>query len=195
MEKGYSAIGKRMPDVRGVEKVTGAAKFISDIYLPGMLIGKVLHSPHAHARVVSIDTSKAERLPGVVAVVTPKDVPQKQYTARLMDFFTLTGIDVSAVHDTYVLNNKLRFAGDAVAAVAAVNEKAAEEAVELIKVEYEKLPAVFDELEAMKEGAPQLHDFVHRWQAGKPAREPVQRNIGLHLAHVPCWCRLGRTSY
>ncbi|MDP2917801.1 MAG: molybdopterin-dependent oxidoreductase [Dehalococcoidia bacterium] len=185
MENTFTVVGKRMPDVAGVDKVTGAAKFISDITLPGMLIGKVLHSPHAHARVVSIDTSRAERLPGVIAALTPKDVPQKQYTARLMNFFTLTGIDVTAVHDTYVLNNKLRFAGDAVAAVAALNEKVAEEAVELIKVKYELLPAVFNEMEAMKEDAPQIHDFVHRWQAGKPAREAVQRNIGLHLAHVP----------
>ena len=131
----YSVVGKRLPDVAGVAKVTGAAKFISDIYLPGMLIGRVLHSPYAHARVVSIEITKAERLPGVMVVVTPKDVPKKQYTARLMNYFTLTGIDVSAVHDTYVLNNKLRYVGDAVAAVAAVNEKVAEEALEILKVE------------------------------------------------------------
>jgi xanthine dehydrogenase molybdenum-binding subunit len=181
----YSVVGKRLPDVAGEAKVTGAAKFISDIYLPGMLIGRVLHSPYAHARVVSIDTTKAESLPGVVAVITPKDVPQKQYTARLMNYLTLPGIDVSAVHDTYVLNNKLRFVGDAVAAVAAVNEKVAEEALELIKVEYEQLLAVFDEHEAMKEDAPQIHDFVHRWQAARSAKEAVQHNLGIHVAHVP----------
>ena len=66
----FSIVGKRKPDIRGVEKATGAAKFISDIRLPGMLIGKVLHSPHAHARIVHIDTSKAESLPGVEAVLT-----------------------------------------------------------------------------------------------------------------------------
>ena len=70
MEKEFSVVGKRMPDVSGVENVTGAAQFISDISLPGMLIGKVLHSPHAHAKIVKIDTSKAEKLPGVQAVVT-----------------------------------------------------------------------------------------------------------------------------
>lgn len=181
----YSVVGKRLPDVAGAAKLTGAARFISDIYLPGMLIGRVLHSQYAHARVVSIDIAKAERLPGVVTVVTPKDVPQKQYTARLMNYFTLSGIDVSAVHDTYVLNNKLRYVGDAVAAVAAVDEKVAEVALELINVEHEQLPTVFDELEAVKEDAPQIHDFVHRWQAGKPAKEVVEHNIGIHVAHVP----------
>ena len=70
VEQEFAVIGKRMPDVRGVAKVTGAAKFASDLYWPGMLIGKVLHSPHAHARIVNINTSKVERLPGIGAVVT-----------------------------------------------------------------------------------------------------------------------------
>jgi len=182
----FSVVGKRMPDVSGVEKVTGAAKFTSDIYLPGMLIGKVLHSPHAHARIVNIDTSKAERLPGVEAVVTCKDVPKKQYTGCLMNLQSYSGIEVWGVHDVRVLDEKVRYVGDAVAAVAAVNEKVAEEALELIDVEYEQLPAVFDEIEAMKEGAPRIHDVVQRRQDdGTPGDEAVERNIGVHVAHKP----------
>jgi len=182
----FSVVGKRMPDVSGVEKVTGAAQFISDICLPGMLIGRVLHSPYAHARVVNIDTSKAERLPGVEAVVTMKDVPKKQYTGTLMNLQSYSGIEPWGVYDVRVLDDKVRYVGDAVAAVAAVNEKVAEEALELIDVDYEQLPAVFDEIEAVKEGAPRIHDFLERRQDdGTPGKEAVERNVGVHVAHMP----------
>ncbi|MDP2917804.1 MAG: molybdopterin-dependent oxidoreductase, partial [Dehalococcoidia bacterium] len=182
----YSVVGKRMPDVAGVAKVTGAAQFVSDMRLPNMLIAKVLHSPFAHAKILDIDTSKAERLPGVGAVITYKDSPQKQYTGTLMNLQSYTGIEVWGVYDQRILENRVRYWGEAVAAVAAVNEKVAEEALALIKVRYKKLPAVFDELEALEKGAPQVHDFVERRQDdGYPKREPVVNNLAVHVCHKP----------
>jgi len=179
-------VGKRMPDVSGVEKVTGSARFVSDISLPGMLIGKVLHSPYAHARIIKIDASKAERMPGVHGVVTFRDVPDKLYTGTLMNLQCVEGIEGFGVYDLRILDEKVRYMGDAVAAVAAVNEKAAEEALELIDVEYEPLPAVFDEAEAVKEWAPGIHDVVQRKQAdGYAGDEAVENNLGVHVAHIP----------
>ncbi len=186
MKSEFSVVGKRMPDNTGIEKVTGAAKFVSDVYLPGMLIGRILHSPYAHARIVDIDTSKAEKLPGVEAVVTWKDMPDKQYTGTLMNLQSISGIEAFGAYDVRVLEDKVRYVGDAVAAVAAVDEKTADQAVELIDVQYEQLPAAFDELEAMKEGAPEIHDFVQRMQIdGSPGKEAVERNIAVHVAHNP----------
>ncbi|HEY5528967.1 MAG TPA: molybdopterin cofactor-binding domain-containing protein [Thermoleophilia bacterium] len=186
MVERFSVVGKRMPDITGVEKVTGAAKFISDISLTGMLCGKVLHSPHAHARIVSIDTSEAERMPGVEAVVTYKDAPAKQYTGTLMNLQSYGGIEPWGVYDVRVLEDKVRYVGDAVAAVAAVSELVAEQALQAIRVEYEVLPAVFDVLEAQKDGAPRIHDTVQRRQAdGAPADEPAERNLAVHACHQP----------
>ncbi len=186
MNSNFSVVGRRLPDISGVEKATGTAKFISDISLPGMLTGKVLHSPYAHAKIANIDISKAEKLHGVEAVITSKDVPQKQFTGTLMNLQCVEGIEAFGVYDRLVLGNKVRYVGDAVAAVAAVDEMAAEEAIELIKVTYEPLPAVFDELEAMKKDAPKIHDRVQRRQAnGFPGEETVEKNIAVHVAHKP----------
>ncbi len=186
MKTEHSVVGKRLPDISGVEKVSGAARFISDISLPGMLIGKVLHSPYAHAKISNIDTSKAEKLRGVKAVITYKDVPQKQFTGTLMNLQCVEGIEAFGVYDRRVLEDKVRYIGDAVAAVAAVDESTAEEAIELIKVTYEQLPAVFDELEAIKKDAPRIHDRLQRRQAnGFPGEETVEKNIAVHVAHKP----------
>ena len=139
---GLRHIGKGTPRVDAEEIVSGAAAFISDLKLPGMLYGKVLRSPHPHANILDIDTEGAERLPGVRAVVTYKNAP-----------------DWKAGNPRYVpvLEQRLRFVGDAVALVAADTEEIAEEALRLIKVKYEVLPAVFDVEEAMKQDAPQLY--------------------------------------
>ncbi len=139
---GYRHIGKGTPRVDAEQIVSGAAAFISDLKMPGMLYGKVLRSPHAHAEILDIDTKAAEALPGVRAVVTYKNCPNWK-----------------AGHPKYVpvLERRLRFVGDAVALAAAETEEIAEEALRLIKVEYEVLPAVFDVEEAMREDAPQLH--------------------------------------
>ncbi|MBI3076069.1 MAG: xanthine dehydrogenase family protein, partial [Deltaproteobacteria bacterium] len=136
--------GARVPRVDGKEKVTGAAAYAADIALPRALVGKVLRSPYPHARLLHIDTSKARRVPGVKAVITAEDTPKIPH-----------GLFVK---DTYPLAlERVRYVGDEVAAVAAASEEAASEALELIEVEYEELPAVFDPLEAMAPGAPQLH--------------------------------------
>lgn len=151
-EKELSVVGKWLPPIDGVERVTGKAPFTADIKLPEMLYAKVLRSPHAHAKIKKIDTSKAEALPGVRAVITYQNVPRNRgYGAGAASFF-------SAADNQYTpFDDRVRLVGDEVAAVAADTLDIAEEALDLIEVEYETLPAVFEAEEAMKLGAPQLH--------------------------------------
>ncbi|MEE8349123.1 MAG: xanthine dehydrogenase family protein molybdopterin-binding subunit [Acidobacteriota bacterium] len=140
----YTVVGKPLGNLEGPAKVTGAATFTADVILPEMIWGKVLRSPLPHARILSIDTSEAEQLPGVLAVLTARDLPD-----------TLTG---RVVYDTPVLaRDRVRFIGEKVAVVAAEDPDVAEDALSLIEVEYEELPAVFDSEEAMKSDAPLLH--------------------------------------
>ena len=142
----FKVIGKSLPRYDARDKVTGRAMYTGDISLPRMLHGKILHSPMAHGRIVRIDTTKAEELPGVKAVITGKDVPDRQY-----------GVSPPR-YDEYVLaKDRVRYVGDEVAAVAAVDEETAERAINLIEVEYEELTAVFDVYEAMEDDAPLLH--------------------------------------
>jgi len=143
----YSVIGKSVPKIDSRVKVTGQAKYTGDLRFPNMLVGKILTSPHAHARILSIDTSEAEKLPGVKAVITHKDVPTLKY-----------GISPARWDENIFCIDKVRFVGDKVAAVAALDEDTVYKALKLIKVEYEILPAVFDPIDALKEGAPQIHD-------------------------------------
>jgi len=145
----YSVIGKRIPRIDGRVKVTGDAKYAADFELPGMLWCKILRSPYAHARILNVDTSRAQRLPGVKAVCTGKDFGGWTW-----------GWMPKTRDEPPVAVDKVRYLAEAVAAVAAVDEDTAEEATELIKVEYEELPGVFDPEEAMKDGAPQVHDYV-----------------------------------
>jgi 4-hydroxybenzoyl-CoA reductase alpha subunit len=148
----YSVIGQRVRRVDGPDKVTGSAKYTFDIVLPNMLYGEILRSPYPHAKILNIDTSKAEKLIGVKAVVTGKDtLGRKQGNWRR--FRELCDEEI-------LCREKVRYIGDPVAAVAAMDEDTAEEALDLIEVEYEPLPAVFDPLEAIKEEAPQIHDGV-----------------------------------
>lgn len=150
----YSVIGKRVANVDGWEKVTGGAKYTVDMELPGMLYGKILRSPHPHAKIVRIDTQRAEQLPGVKIVLTGKDTPGLK-----------SGIwrSYRELCDEEILcRDKVRYVGDAVAAVAATQEDIAEEALGLIDVVYEVLPAACDPLEAMEEGAAQIHEDCER---------------------------------
>jgi 4-hydroxybenzoyl-CoA reductase alpha subunit len=148
----YSVIGQRVRRVDGPDKVTGSAKYTFDMVLPNMLYGKILRSPYPHAKILNIDTSMAEKLIGVKAVVTGKDTPgRKQGIWRRFP---------ELCDEEILCREKVRYIGDAVAAVAAIDEDTAEEALDLIEVEYEPLPAVFDPLEAIKEDAPQIHDGV-----------------------------------
>jgi 4-hydroxybenzoyl-CoA reductase alpha subunit len=146
----YSIIGKPTTNVDGVAKVTGEAAYTFDMTLPNMLYGKLLRSPYPHARIVSIDTSEAEKLPGVKAVITGKDTPGGKY-GLWRRFRELADQEILAT-------TKVRFIGDPVAAVAATSEDIAEKALDLINVEYETLPAVFEPLEAIKDDAPLVHD-------------------------------------
>lgn len=143
MSKEYRFIGKTTPRMAASEFVTGKAKYIRDIKLPHMLYGKVLRSPYPHALIKNIETSKAETLPGVKAVLTYKNAPDWMY-----------GNPMPHIH---VLDSKVRYVGDAVALVAAETEEIAEAALDLIAVEYEQLPAVYDIEEAMKPNAPLLY--------------------------------------
>jgi len=143
----FTSVGAPMPRVDAADKVTGRAMYTADIALPNMVYGKILGSPIAHGRVKRIDTSKAEALEGVLAVITGADVPDTMY-----------GVS-PARYDEYVLaKDKVRHAGDEVAAVAAIDERTAEKALSLIDVEYEEFPAVLDPYEAAKDGAPQVHE-------------------------------------
>ena len=163
------AVGTSVGAPAGAGVVTGTVEFTMDTHLEGMLHLKVLHSPHAHARIVSIDKSAALAVPGVHRVYTWEDVPRKRYSTAI---HTDHLVDPD---DTYMLDNVVRFAGQRVVAVVADTVRAAEEGCRKVVVEYEVLPAVFDPEEAMAEGAPQLHTY------DDPFAHDKVRNILLEL--------------
>ncbi len=162
-------IGKRPLRPDGVDKVTGRAKFGADLFLPGMLVGKMLRSPYPHARIKSIDTAKAEALPGVKAVVTRDDfhdlaselVPAGEMMVNYRDM--VRGI---------MAREKVLYEGHPVAAVAATSASIAGQALKLIEVEYEPLPHVIDVVEAMREDAPLLHDDLFTSGVEPPPDKP-----------------------
>jgi CO/xanthine dehydrogenase Mo-binding subunit len=143
----YKILGKGIPRIDTPPKATGEALYTADIKLPNMLVGKVLHSPLAHAKILNIDTSKAQKLPGVKAVITRDDTFGEKW-----------GVFKYTRDHQLIAFDKVRFIGEEVAAVAAVDEDTALEALDLIKVEYEPLPAVFNAEEAMQDGAPLIHE-------------------------------------
>ncbi len=147
----FAVIGKKTPKSDAVAKATGLARFATDIYLPNMLWAKVLRSPLPHARILSIKTDKAKKLAGVKAVLTAQDVPEARYGALVLDMGMFA-------------RGKVRYIGEAVAAVAAIDEETAQAALKLIEVEYAPLPAVFDPLEAIKEGAPLIHEDLSSYK-------------------------------
>ncbi len=142
-----SVVGKRLPKIDAPDKATGRAIYTDDIKLPNMLYGKLLFSPVAHAKIKSIDTTDAEAFPGVKAVLTGKDVTDITW-----------GTSPARYDENVLAKDKVRYVGDVVAAVAAIDEETCYKALSLIKVDYEELPAVFDPFEAMKDGAPRLFD-------------------------------------
>jgi putative selenate reductase molybdopterin-binding subunit len=145
-------IGKSEIKVDAAKLAQGKPAFTADLQLPGTLVAKVLRSPYAHARIISIDASKAKELPGVAAVLTWEDLPRVAYsTAGQSD-------PIPGPLDMFSLDNKVRFVGDRVAFVAAETAKIAEKALELIDVTYEPLPVIVDPRDAMKEGAVRIHD-------------------------------------
>ena len=162
---GFAVVGKENRKVDGLAKATGEAIYCDDIQLPGMLHAKMLRSPHSHARVLSVDTSKAEALPGVVAVLVGAELPIRY------------GV-IPWTQDEHALAvDKVRFIGDEVAAVAAVDEDTANEALGLIEVEYEVLEAILDPQQALETPEPQIHE-------GRKRADNISKQVDLHFGDV-----------
>lgn len=170
MSAKHSVVGKNVRKVDGIELVTGGPAFTDDVRIPGMLYGKIVPSPHAHARIKRIDTRKALALPGVHAVLTYKDVPRVPHTTAGQSW------PEPSPYDTYLLDSKVRFVGDRVAAVAAESRAIAEEALRRLAVEYEILPAVLDMEHAMDSGAPVIHN-----EADSKGIYDAKRNIAGYI--------------
>jgi xanthine dehydrogenase molybdenum-binding subunit len=153
--QGFSVIGKAIPIKDAVDKVTGRLQFGVDVRVPGMVFGKILRSPHAHARIVRIDTGQAEALPGVLGIVTAADAPDWQWENCWHN------------HGGRILDDTVRFVGDEIAAVAATSQEVATTALGLIDVEYGILDSVFDPIEALDPDAPQVRSEGN-------AREPME---------------------
>jgi len=147
----YKILNTRAPRVDAVDKVTGKAQFTDDLSRSGMLRCAILHSPIAHGRILNIDTSRAEKLPGVKAIITGKEAGDIRY-----------GVSPARYDETILCIDKVRYVGDEMAAVAAVDLDTALEAVSLIDVDYEELPPVLDGLRAMEEDMPQIHEKYER---------------------------------
>jgi len=160
-----NVIGKSVQRPDAHDKVTGGKHYPVNYSLPGMLHMKMLRSPYPHAKILGIDTSEAEKLPGVRAVLTPDEVPKQHFCPN----YFLPHLAKGMPHDFILMSDTVRWAGQPVVAVAASNEDIAEQALELIDVEYEELPAVFDPEEAMKDGAPQLHEHAPNNIVKKPS--------------------------
>jgi CO/xanthine dehydrogenase Mo-binding subunit len=144
-EKTFNVVGSRVPRVDAVDKVTGRAKYGADHNIPGQLYGAVKYADYPHAKVVSIDTEKAKILTGVRSVLTHEDIPGEKVFGAIH------------VHQVVLCFDKVRFLGDVVAIVAAETQEIAEQAIGLIKVEYEPLPIVSDPVEALTADSPLVH--------------------------------------
>lgn len=151
-------IGKSVERVDGIKKATGDLKYVDDLKMSGMLYAQVKRSPYPHAKILNIDTSKAENLPGVKAVITGKDFPKR--------------VGLYLADKTFLAVDKVRFKGEAVASVAAESEEIAKKAVELIEVEYEELPVVSNVVDAMKPNSPLVHPDL-----GEYKHAPIFKNI------------------
>ena len=169
-QQSFSSIGKPAPRIEGLQKVSGKALYTADNLFPGTIWGKVLRSPYPHAHIVRVDTSRAKSQPGVLAVLTAADIPNVLTGRRLRDMPMLA-------------RNRARFIGEKIAVVAAEDRNIAEEAAQLIEVEYEELPAVFDPLVAVTEGAPQLHERLKDYK-GLPKLASSINNVYSHDSWV-----------
>ncbi|MEM2908235.1 MAG: molybdopterin cofactor-binding domain-containing protein, partial [Candidatus Hadarchaeales archaeon] len=165
--KKYSYIGQDIARIDAIEKVTGTALYTGDLKLPGMLYARLLKSPYAHAKIVCIDTSEAEKLPGVRAILTGEEAPYR--------------FGIYMADKVMLAREKVRYVGEPVVAVAADTEEIAEQAVELIKVEYEELPAVFDPREAIKPDAPLVHEKLSEYKHAPFIYPKAGTNIANHF--------------
>jgi putative selenate reductase molybdopterin-binding subunit len=168
----YASVGKPEPKVDAIKLVQGKWAFTADFDIRNLLVAKVLHSPLAHARIKHIDASRARQLPGVAAVLTWQDVPRVVYSTAGQSH------PIPGPLDTFSLDNKVRFVGDRVAMVAAETEEIANQALELIDVEYEPLPELFDPAQAMQPDAPILHDEPEYVNF---ADSDPKRNLAAHI--------------
>lgn len=166
-QRDHAIVGRAVTRYDGPDKVTGRAKYTADLCPPGTLIGKILGSPVAHGIVKRVDVSKARALPGVVAVITAADVPGVRY-----------GVSPAREDEQIFATDRVRYVGDEIAAVAAVDEETAERALRLIELEIEELPAVFDPDAAMAPGAPVIHPEHPRY-AGN-----VNTRVDWHFGNV-----------
>ncbi|MYA76572.1 MAG: xanthine dehydrogenase family protein molybdopterin-binding subunit, partial [Gemmatimonadetes bacterium] len=177
-QNGHKVIGTRPIRHDGVDKVTGRAIYGADIQLTGLLHGAIKRSPHPHARIKNIDTSRAEAHPGVRAVVTAHDLPQ--IADKLADLGEAI-VNLRDASNNVLAYGKVLYKGHAVAGVAAINLHVAQEAVELIDVEYEVLPHVTGVLEAMEDGAPILHEDMKTTSMGEETDKVS--NVANHFQH------------
>ncbi|HET8645209.1 MAG TPA: xanthine dehydrogenase, partial [Vicinamibacteria bacterium] len=165
-----TTVGRSERRVDSVKLATGRGTFVDDIALPGLLHARILHSPHAHARIRRIDAARARAMPGVALVLTHEDVPRVPYTTAGQ------GWPEPSPYDAVMLDGKVRFVGDRVAVVAAEDPELALKACQAIEVEYEALPAVFDPEQSMAEGAPVIHD-----QADASGIKDPSRNLAAEI--------------
>jgi CO/xanthine dehydrogenase Mo-binding subunit len=164
----YQIIGRPIPRTDNTGKVTGEARYTSDVLLPGTLWAKTLRSPHSHARILRLDVSRAEKAPGVKAVITGNDARGILYGRRYRDISVLA-------------QERVRFLGERVAALAAETLEQAEQALDLIEIEYEELPAIFDPVAAAKPGAPIIHADLHTYK-GLP--HPIEGPTNVFVREV-----------
>jgi 4-hydroxybenzoyl-CoA reductase subunit alpha len=164
-DQGFRVVGKDNRKVDGLAKATGEAVYTDDIQLPNMLHAKMLRSPHPHARILSIDTSKAEALPGVIGVLVGAELPVRY------------GVIPWTPDETALAVDKVRFIGDEVAAVAAIDEDTAIDALELIEVEYEVLDAILDPEQALVTPEPPIHEDRKR-------RDNISKHVELEFGDV-----------
>ncbi len=174
----YKVVGTRPIRHDGTDKVTGRAKFANDTNMSAMLHGKILRSPHAHARIKSIDVSAALAFPGVMAVVTSQDLSEADDRIEEMGE---DSVNLRYLSNNILAGDKVLYHGHPVAAVAAIDAYIAEEALSLIKVEYEVLPHIMDVKDAMKEGAAIILDGLRTDELGKQGDKPT--NIAAHFRH------------
>jgi putative selenate reductase molybdopterin-binding subunit len=170
MKAGLTVIGTRARKVDAVKHATGRASFADDVDIRGLLHTKLVKSPYPHAHIVSVDTNAARALPGVVDIITHENVPRIPYTSAGQSW------PEPSPYDMYVLDRKVRFVGDPVAAVAAETPEIAQAAVDLVRIEYEQLPAVLDMHDAMSPDAPRIHDESESYGIYDAAR-----NVAAHI--------------
>ena len=179
MSGNYRVVGTRPIRHDGVDKVVGAARYAADQNVTGMLYGKYLRSPHAHARILNIDTSKAEALPGVTAIVTSADLAE---AADKIQEMGEDAVNLRYLSANMLAHDKVLYHGHAIAAVAATSVHVAEEACGLIDVEYEVLKPVLDVREAMADDAPILLEELRTVAMGEVGDKPT--NVAQHFRHA-----------